>query len=228
MTAGAQAMPARIVLAVLLAVALPALAATRIKVADEGNLEQWSLVPGTQLMPPYPDAYAAHPEEVCLVVGYLVNADGTTSDFSLLKSWTSGSNARNRTEFWAKFGEFASRALAQWRYAPRNGGSAQPVYTSATFVFGAPQAALDTRAHCIMQSLSERLAELRYDARASRQMTGGIFSRLEFDPATEDRIRQDVLARREAEERSVMKRADDMASGMQQVTSDQPFPPTSN
>ena len=185
-----------LILAAMIAVALPALAADKIKIADEGKLDQWSLVPGTQLMPPYPEAYASKPEEVCLVVGYLVNADGTTSDFSLLKSWTSGSNSRTRNKFWDDFGDMASRALAQWRYAPK-GASAAPVYTAATFVFGTPQAAAATKKNCEISDLTKRLVELRYDARANRQMAGGIFSRLDIDPTLEKRLRMESAQHRE-------------------------------
>lgn len=186
-----------LILAAMIAAALPALAADKIMIADEGKLEQWSLVPDTQLMPPYPEAYASHPEEVCLVVGYLVNADGTTSDFSLLKSWTSGSNARSRNKFWADFADMASRALAQWHYAPKGASAAAPVYTAATFVFGAPQAAAATKDNCAISDLTKRLVELRYDSRANRQMAGGIFSRLAIDPSLERRYRMESAQRRE-------------------------------
>lgn len=185
-----------LILAAMIAVALPALAADKIKISDEGKLDQWSLVPGSQLMPPYPEAYASKPEEVCLVVGYLVNADGRTSDFALLKSWTSGSNSRTRNKFWADFADLASRALSQWQYTPK-GASAAPVYTAATFVFGSPQAAAATKKNCDISDLTKRLVELRYDSRANRQMAGGIFSRLDIDPSLERRYRIEGTQHRE-------------------------------
>ncbi len=183
----------------LIAVALPALAAqNRIRIADEGKIgDAWSLVPDTQLMPPYPAAYAKSPEEVCMVVGYLVNADGSTSDFSLLKSWASGSNSRSRKDFWAEFADLSSRALAQWRYAPKDAASAKPVYTAATFVFGTPGAATETKQHCEISDLGERLAELRYDGRAGRMMARGIYSQLDIDPGVEERMRQRSITWRE-------------------------------
>ena len=185
--------------AALAAAALPALAAgDRIRIANEGMIgDQWSLVPATQLMPPYPPAYANDPEQVCLVVGYLVNADGTTSDFSLVKSWTSGSNARGRTDFWEEFGDLASRAVAQWRYTPRNAASAKPVYTATTFVFGTRDQIFATKAHCEVPDLADRLAELRYDGRASRLMSGGIYGQLDIDPYVDERRRQQAIAQRE-------------------------------
>jgi hypothetical protein len=186
----------------LTAAALPVVAAdNRIRIADEGKIgDQWSLVPGTQLMPPYPDAYANDPEEVCLVVGYLVNADGTTSDFSLLKSWTSGSNSRTRKDFWSEFADMSSRALAQWRYAPKDAASS-PVYTAATFVFGRPDNAADTRTHCEVSDLTQRLVELRYDPHSSRLMKRGIYSKLAIDPGVEERARLQMVAQREMDDR---------------------------
>ena len=187
-----------LLLAAMTAAALPAVAADKIPVVDEAHLgEQWTPVPGTLLMPPYPPAYASDPEEVCMVVGYLVNTDGHTSDFALLKSWTSGANARGRTRFWEAFGDLASRAVAQWKYVPAGAATPRPAYTAATFVFGKPDAVMDTRAHCVVPDLSERLAELRYDARASRQMAGGVLGQLEIDPYIEERLRLRMLAQRE-------------------------------
>jgi hypothetical protein len=189
-----------LILATLVAAAaLPAFAAdNRIPIVDEGKLgDQWTLVPGTQLMPPYPEAYAKSPEEVCMVVGYLMNADGTTSDFSLLKSWASGDNSRSRKEFWSEFADLSSRALAQWRYAPGNAASAKPVYTAATFVFGKRDAAIETKQHCEVADLGTRLAELRYNGRAGRMMARGIYSQLAIDPGVEERMRQRSVTWRE-------------------------------
>jgi hypothetical protein len=170
--------------------ALPVAAADRIPVADEGAIgDRWSAVPGTVFAPAYPGAYAAEKEQVCVVIGYLLNADGHTSDFSLLKSWSSGSNSRSRTGFWETFAGDSSRALSLWKFTARPGvASPQPVYTAATFVFG-PGNPAETKAHCAVPDLAQRLAELRNDARARRLMSGGIFSRLDIDPAVE-RFRQ--------------------------------------
>jgi hypothetical protein len=210
----------------LAAVALPAVASDKIRIVDEGKLgTQWSLVPGTQLMPPYPDAYAQDPEEVCMVVGYMIGQDGHTSDFSLLKSWTSGSNSRARSKFWAEFGDLAARAIAQWRYAPASGAGV-PVYTATTFVFGSPGSVADTRSHCEVADLTRRMVELRYDGRAGRMMSRGIFSRLDIDPEVQERMRQDILAVREMAERGQMAATERMQQGGQQ--SAPPPPPAGN
>lgn len=189
--------------AALAAMALPAMGdGNRIRIADEARIgDRWSLVPGTQLMPPYPRNYARDPEEVCMVVGYLVNPDGTTSDFSLLKSWASGSNSRSRQAFWSEFADLASRAVAQWRYTPTDPASTEPVYTATTFVFGRREEALATKTHCEILGLVERLNELRYDGRAGRLMAKGIYGRLEIDPYVDERRRQQAIAQRERDDR---------------------------
>ncbi|MGN6113315.1 MAG: hypothetical protein ACTHOC_10000 [Luteimonas sp.] len=183
--------------AAMAALAFPAAAADRIPVAGEGTLgARWSAVPGTLFAPAYPEAYAAGNEQVCVVIGYLLNADGHTSDFSLLKSWSSGSNARSRTDFWEAFAGDASRALSLWEFKARPGATPQPVYTAATFVFG-PGNPAETKAHCAIPDLAQRLAELRYDSRAGRLMAGGIFSRLDIDPAVEMRRQRRATTQRE-------------------------------
>jgi hypothetical protein len=210
-----------LLLAALVAAALPAFAAgdNKIRIADEGKIgDQWSMVAGSQLMPPYPPAYAANPEEVCLVIGYLVNADGSTSDFSLLKSWTSGSNSRGRKQFWADFADLSSRALAQWRYTPKD-ASSKPVYTAATFVCGTPAATAATKQHCEISDLTARLVELRYDGRAGRIMSRGIYSELAIDPGVEERLRQLTLLQREqdAKSQSARNTANERAAEKSQV-----------
>ena len=69
----------------------PALAAEDIRVANEGGIrDAWTLPQGFKLaMPAYPSAYIEQRAEVCVAIGYLINPDGSTSDFALLQSWTS-------------------------------------------------------------------------------------------------------------------------------------------
>jgi hypothetical protein len=189
-----------LILAAIAAAAMPAMAADRIPVVNQGDIgARWTIVPGTQLMPPYPDAYAKDAEEVCMVVGYLVNADGTTSDFSLLKSWASGGDSRSRAKFWADFADLSSRALSQWHYTPKDPASAKPTYTATTFVFGNQANALATQEHCAVPDLAQRLVELRYDSRAGRMMARGIYGQLDIDPKLEERFRQQTIANRERE-----------------------------
>jgi hypothetical protein len=108
----------------------------------------------------------------------------------VLKSWTSGNNSRGRKHFWADFAGLSSRALTRWKYAPGEAvPAARPVYTAATFVFGARAAVAATREHCAVADLGARLAELQHHTRAGGIMARGIYDQLDIDPG------RDVVAR---------------------------------
>lgn len=180
----------------------------KIAVANEGGIrDRWMLAPGTSLpVPAYPKAYEASGAEVCVAIGYVLNADGTTSDFSLLKSWSADEPKLHRDEYWSTFAADASAALARWKFSPRpDVAEAKPVYTVATFLFGA-KSATELRRKCAIPSLSTRLVELRYDAKAGRKMAfAGVFDRLDLDPGMVTRVdqqrRTDATAERQAIQR---------------------------
>ena len=152
-------------LAIALAWALPATAGQRIGVANEGGIrDAWTLPPGAQLaVPQYPAAFVERGDTVCLGLGYLLNPDGTTSDFTLLKAWNSASGTSEPAPgYWSAFAEAAGDALKQWRFQPRpEVTQPKPVYTVATFVFGQKGTMASTRSHCTIPSLAHRLRELQ-------------------------------------------------------------------
>jgi hypothetical protein len=122
-------------------------------------------------IPPFP-ANADASEDVCVGVSYLIKADGTTSDFALLKSWTS-KHAKG-VPSGAKYEGFtrgAVAAVAVRKYAPAQataaGALVTPVYTASTFAFSsrpdADQQAL--RAHCVVEDLPGFVAKVQHDAR---------------------------------------------------------------
>ena len=160
----------------------PAVAAESIRVVNEGGIrDAWTLPPGYKLaIPVYPVAYAAQRAEVCVAVGYLINPDGSTSGFSLLKSWSSVDvPGKSSQDYWSAFAEAAAQALAQWHFQPRpEVGAPQPVYTVATMLF-APASA-DLRGRCAIPNLVVRLRELREDSRTRRKMDIALFDRLEL------------------------------------------------
>ncbi len=180
----------------------------KIAIANEGGIrDRWMISPGANLpVPAYPKAYEASGQEVCVAIGYVLNADGTTSDFSLLKSWSADEPKLHKDEYWSTFAADASAALARWKFAPRpDVPEPKPVYTVATFLFGAVNAT-ELRRKCAIPSLSTRLVELRYDAKAGRKMAfAGIFDRLDLDPGMVTRVdqqrRSDAIAERQAIQR---------------------------
>lgn len=171
----------------LAALCMQAFCEDRIRVVNEGGIRtEWMLSPGFKLaMPVYPPEYvtqqAAPQAEACVALGYLINPDGTTSDFSLLKSWTSAEGQKSNQEYWAAFANASAQALSQWRFQPRPEVTApRPVYTVATMMFAAKSPGL--RSRCAIPDLAARLRELRQDSSARRKMNVGLFDRLELDP----------------------------------------------
>ena len=181
---------ALLLLATLLAAS--ANAGDRIRVANEGGIrDAWTLPAGAKLaVPAYPAAFAASPAEACVAIGYLIHADGHTSDFALLKAWGAQEPGQRREAYWGEFAGAAASALAQWRFVPKPEiGSPRPVYTVATFVFASADAR-ETRKRCIIPNLAMHLIELRQGGRARRRMTdNSLFERLDIDPALEARDR---------------------------------------
>ena len=170
----------------------PAVAADMIRVVNEGGIrDEWTLPAGYKLaLPAYPAEHAGQQAEACVAIGYLINPDGSTSDFALLKSWTSA-NVPNRSaqEYWSAFAQASAQALSQWRFQPRPEIQAtRPVYTVATLLFAAKSPQL--RGRCAIADLTARLRELRRDSASRRKMDGDLYDRLDVDPLRYERDEQ--------------------------------------
>lgn len=168
----------------LVLASLPALAAEPVRVANEGDIKHaWTLPAGTRLpAPAYPPKFSDRALEVCVGVGYLVNADGSTSHFALLKGWNSESGEREPTPgFWAEFAHASAAALQQWRFQPRPEVSRPvPVYTVATMLFGKQGATVsaDLRRRCAIPNLHRHLADIRTDPAKRRLLDTDLFDRM--------------------------------------------------
>lgn len=160
----------------------------KIPVVNESQIgDWWGISAGSGLVAPaYPAAYVNGKAEVCMAVGYLLNADGTTSNFGVLKSWSAAEPKRGRDAYWQAFANEAASALSQWRFVPKPGsGDPQQVYTVATFLF-APADAGELAKHCAIPSLVEHIVALGGNSRVRLRMSGSdIFSRLDVSPSKE-------------------------------------------
>lgn len=191
------------VLGIVLALvaSMNALAADKIRIVNEGGIrDAWMLAPGAMLpAPAYPKAYEANKAEACVAIGYLLNADGTTSDFAMLNAWSAAEPKRDRDAYWTTFAQDASNALALWKFVPRpEVASPKQVYTVATFLFASANPA-ELRKRCAIPNLGMRLVELRYDAKLARRMASqDIFARLDIDPTMETRYREQERQRNDA------------------------------
>ncbi|TWI06250.1 TonB-like protein [Luteimonas cucumeris] len=159
-----------------------------IRVANEGDIKQaWTLPPGTRLAAPvYPTQFAERGLEVCVAVGYLLNPDGSTSDFAMLKGWNSESGVHEPAAgFWAAFAEAGAAAVRQWRFQPRPEVQRPvPVYTVATMLFGKEGATLapELRRRCSISNLPQHLANIREDKDARRLLDTDLFDRMQLKP----------------------------------------------
>ncbi len=156
-------------LAMLVAVG-GAAAADKATILSEGGAGQyWRPVADTIAMPAYPGIVADKSEDVCVGVGYMLNPDGSTSDFAVLNAWGSKTADKKPTD--AHFLPFAQNALAavqRWKFTSTSGAGSKvkPIYTAATFAFsttpGSDAAAL--RGHCTIADLPDFIADAQADA----------------------------------------------------------------
>lgn len=175
-------------LTLVLAGAVPAFAAEPVRVANEGGIKNaWTLPPGVKLSAPaYPPQFADRAVQVCVGVGYLIDADGSTSHFALLKGWNSEGGEREPAEgFWAAFAQASAAALQQWRFQPRPEVTRPvPVYTVATMLFGKQGTALppELRRRCAITNLARHLADIHADPGKRRLLDTELFDRMQLKP----------------------------------------------
>lgn len=139
----------------------------QVRVANEGEIrDEWTLAPGTRLPAPgYPAEFADSAETVCLAMGYRIEPDGTTSNFTLLKGWNSAEGEHEPSPgFWSVFAKAAAVALAQWRFQPKPEIRVpRRVETVATMTFMGrqPEEPAALRARCAIRNLADHLAQLK-------------------------------------------------------------------
>ena len=164
-----MSMKKAVLIALALAAGSGAQAQDRVRVVNEGGIRgDWTLAPGTQLSAPgYPGAFAKTGDDVCVAVGYRIQPDGSTSDFSLLKTWSSRSGEGEAVEgYWDAFSQAAVAALQQWKFAPRpEVGKPTSVDTVATMTFTGLQSvdAATLRGKCKIEDLAAFMEQVKVD-----------------------------------------------------------------
>lgn len=175
------------------------------RIVEEGQLgKTHMLMPGTTLEAPgYPAAYADSRDNVCVALGYTVNADGTTGDFVLLDTWSDGSlRAETSPSYWTTFAQASATAVSQWRFQPREQSMAEPVRTVATLTFRGAGKLPDLAARCQVKDLTAHYRNSR---------------------AVRDRlVTSDVTAQARAAERAI--RANEARMGRQALPPPPPNP----
>lgn len=132
---------APMIAALLLGFAGAASAAQPYKLANEGEIRHdWAFADGVKLaVPGYPAAFTESGDNVCVALGYAINSDGTTSDFSVLKTWSSNivaDGVEPAKGYWDAFIQSGANSVARWKFKPRNPeAKPRPTYTVATISF---------------------------------------------------------------------------------------------
>lgn len=161
-----------------------AAAADDVTILTEGGAGQyWRPVAETIAMPAYPGIVADKSEDVCVGVGYLLNPDGSTSDFAVLNAWGSKTADKKPTDpHFLPFAQNALAAVQRWKFTSTSGAGSKvkSIYTAATFAFsttpGSDAAAL--RGHCTIADLPDFIAKAQADAYRRRgNLNKGVLDR---------------------------------------------------
>ena len=160
-------------------------AAERIDIVSEGAHNKIWAPPAQPLAPAYP-AIVKENDQVCVGVGYMIEKDGSTSGFMVLKSWSRAHGSGDKAN--PAIDPFARNALAavqQWKFVPLEAGKERKVYTATTFAFDreASGDAAALKDKCVVSNLSAFIAKAQGDA----------FRTGNLKKAEEDRERQKTI-----------------------------------
>lgn len=148
---------------------LPGGAYDQVRMANEGSIgDRWMLADGSSLaVPGYPAAFADRGDNVCVAVGYSIRPDGATSDFALLKIWSSSAQDQEPVPgFWDAFTQASAHALSQWKFKPRPEVSRpEATYTVATMHFMGKEATdvAGLRSKCAIKDLATFVQQQKSD-----------------------------------------------------------------
>jgi hypothetical protein len=147
--------------------------AGRITIVSEDQAAQsWAFAPDKpRIVAGYPGAAADKSRDVCVSIGYLIKPDGSTSDFTQMKAWSSVGGEQAKPEELQAYVQVAAAAVSMWRFVPAT-PKAHSIYTSASFAFeGSKSLPGDAiRAHCRIDDLAGFVAR----AKAEKDRRGDI------------------------------------------------------
>ncbi len=189
-------------LVLVVAFSMAALAQERERIANEGTIgDAWMLAGDAPLATAqYPAHMASRGANVCVALGYLIDGNGDTSGFSVLRQWNSESGEKEPASgFWRAFAQASAAAVSQWKFKPRPEVSRPtPTRTVATLGFsgGREVDAARLRDHCRIDDLAGEIARMD----AMRGQSGSIGEQAEIGSVL-GRIKWDG-ERREANKRA--------------------------
>jgi hypothetical protein len=141
-----------------------AFASGRVTIVDAASLAgKWTPDPTAQkVVAGYPSNAVDKSHDVCVSIGYEIGADGKTSGFSELNSWTSGSADGVATpEEIGPYSQIAAAVVSRYKYVPV--GKPHVVFTSSTFAFDGSKTVGEAgiRAHCDIANLNDLVQQIK-------------------------------------------------------------------
>ncbi len=104
-------------------------------VSEQDVARSWSRAPNVAMViAGYPKEVAQPSPNVCINLGYMIKLDGSTSDFTQMKVWSSDPAQSASPAALEPFVQLAAAAVSMWKFVPAK-GKGKAVYTSATFAF---------------------------------------------------------------------------------------------
>ena len=142
-----------------------ALAGGRVAIVSEGGFaDRWAPAPDQpRVVAGYPSTAADKTRDVCVNIGYMIGPDGSTSQFTEMKSWTSGQpqDAMPDEKQMEPYVQIAAAVVSRWKYVPV--GKPKPVFTSATFAFDGSKSLSEEgiRSRCFIGDLQDYVAQMQ-------------------------------------------------------------------
>ena len=162
-------------------------------ISEQSIPEHWSYAPDLpHFVPGYPSTAADKSRDVCVTIGYQVDIQGRTSNFTELNSWSSATpDATPGADEIEPYVQIAAAVVSRWRFVPV--GKAHAVYTSASFAFDGSKAVgqPEILAHCRIGDLQDFVAQLQ----SQSQKTGNLdLARLRARRDAEEQARRPTNA----------------------------------
>jgi len=114
-------------------------AADRVRIVSEGGINKdWAPVGAAPLAKASYPAHEKHrSRNVCINLGYQLNKDGKTSDFSVIRAWSSENpDVDAAADAVDPFVQAAAAAVAKWQFEPTpDAKNNRTVYTSTSMAF---------------------------------------------------------------------------------------------
>lgn len=98
--------------------------------------QYWVHAPQNEMLPRLPSVHEPGPDQVCLAMGFSIDAKGRATGAKPLTRYSSTELSKQTTRYWRQFDKSAVTLVNSWRFSPApTAVKPQPAYTVAYLVF---------------------------------------------------------------------------------------------